>query len=151
MAVARRKEPPRAPAKDHCNNSSLLTETMVDKLGLAPSKTQRFRWFHRVQAPKMIMEFKPFFPWPETLLLMLSHHSSKDGSTFCGVRSWEPKPCKIVNQTCREKNRGNQQVVNCLIWLVTSGYKKYSSLQIFVYFLFFLFIPEGIFTLNRLL
>jgi len=60
-AWARRKETPQAPAKDHYSRSSLITETMLGKLGLAPSKAHR-RWFHRVQAPKMIMEFKPFFP-----------------------------------------------------------------------------------------
>ena len=68
----------------------------------------------------MIMEFKPFCPWPETLLLIFAHQSSKskDSSATWGARSCKPNPCKMVNQTCRGKNTGDQQVLKCFFSLV---------------------------------
>jgi len=100
-AGARRWEIPRAPAIDHCLASSLIDAATYARLGEIPSNTQRLRWFHKDHETRVIMELRPFWFCPVTLLLAAVHHSTKDMSTTCGASVSRPRSCKTVNQICR--------------------------------------------------
>jgi hypothetical protein len=54
---------PFAPATSHLLSSS-ADLILKGILGLQPSKMHLFRWFHKVQAPKMMRESRPFFVRP---------------------------------------------------------------------------------------
>ena len=105
VARARRWETPRTPTKDHCCISSLIILIILDGLGLIPSKTHWLQWFHKDQELRMMMEFTPFYTWPETLLLVDAHQSSKNLSPACGASACRPRSCSTANQTCRLKTQ----------------------------------------------
>ena len=72
---ARRWFIPRAPAKPHKCSSSLADTKALQTLGEATSKTHRLRWVHKVQAPRVIREIRPFLVWAGTESVLNSHQS----------------------------------------------------------------------------
>ena len=72
---ARRWCIPRAPAKPHKCSSSLADTKALQTLGEATSKTHRLRWVHKVQAPRVIGELRPFLVWAGTESVLNSHQS----------------------------------------------------------------------------
>ena len=86
-----KKDSPRVPAIAESRFSSRAKPKTPPKLGVAPSKTHPFRWFHQAQAPKITRELNPFLVNPTVALLEFSHHTSKDKSEGCGQNCWIPK------------------------------------------------------------
>ena len=99
------KETPLAPAIAHWWRSSLVSDSRLFRLGIAPSKTQRFRWFHKFQALKITRELTPFWTWPDNLWLKLSHQSSNTLSSNPGASACSPRPCSKLNHICQDKTQ----------------------------------------------
>ena len=74
---------------------------MLEILGEAPSNTHWLRWFHKFQAPRIMMEFNPLRTWPDTLPLAFAHHSSKFSSSRFGASTCKPNLCRIENHSWR--------------------------------------------------
>jgi len=72
---------PLPPAIDHKRASSRARFKAVDSLGVATLKTQSFRCFQMVKAPRMMRELNPFRASPLTVKTALSHQASKEEST----------------------------------------------------------------------
>ena len=81
--------------------STQVNEMMLEMLGEVPSNTQRLRWFHKFQAPRIMMEFNPLRTWPVTLPLAVAHQSSNFSSSRFGASSWRPNLCSQLNHNWR--------------------------------------------------
>ena len=90
-----------APAKPHLCSFSLPDTRDLVTLGEAPSKTQRLRWFHKVQAPRTIRELRPFLMRAGAELELISHYSSKFIPSVQGERTCRPTLLKILNKNSR--------------------------------------------------
>jgi hypothetical protein len=72
---------------------------------LAPlHQTHRYLCFQIVQAPKRIRELSPFLTNPRVSSSILFHHSRKEGSVGCGVRSWRVTFCRKLNQNILKRS-----------------------------------------------
>ena len=62
-----------------------------------------FRWFHKVQARKMMRESSPFFVRPCTAPPATSHHPRKEFAAGCGASEWRPNFLSKRYQNSLEK------------------------------------------------
>lgn len=92
------KERPFAPDKHHQWASFLAILRAAAMFGSAPLKTQSLRCFQMLQAPRMMMEFKPFLTSPVVAASAFSHQSSQDESLGWGVSEESPTRSKRENQ-----------------------------------------------------
>jgi len=72
-------------------------------LGVAPSKTQAFRCFQRVHAPRMTRELKPFLCCLGIFLHDFFHHSAKEAHLRFGTSAVKFSGCRMLNQNCLAK------------------------------------------------
>jgi hypothetical protein len=91
-----------------CQPSPILFFHHQLVLGRQPNQaplhqTHQFLCFQIVQAPKTIRELSPFLTNPRVSSSILCHHSRKEGSVRCGVRSWRVTFCRKLNQNCLAK------------------------------------------------
>jgi hypothetical protein len=68
-------------------------------------KTKQLRRFYKDQAPKMIIEMRPFLKWSASTLELLSHQSSKEQSSGWGVGFHKPTQLRRKNQNSRAKTQ----------------------------------------------
>ena len=108
-----RKEISLAPAIDQSQRSSPSTIRAWQTVEVIPSKTQRFRWFHMIQAPNMIRELSPCWTIPLVASLTLSHQVLKNWSKGWGAREWSPTCLRKIYRNCRVKT---QEVSRWLIF-----------------------------------
>uniref|UniRef100_A0A0A8Y3R2 Uncharacterized protein n=1 Tax=Arundo donax TaxID=35708 RepID=A0A0A8Y3R2_ARUDO len=55
------------------------------------------------QAPRMMMELRPFLVWSSMPEFVLAHHASKELLSGWGERSCRPTLCRMLYHTCLEK------------------------------------------------
>lgn len=103
--TARRLEIPRAPARLQRWISSLTQMRTSLILVCVPLKTHRLQWFQMAQAPKMIIELRPFCTGPTRALLAPSHQSSKEEVPSWGERFWRPIDWRRLNQNYQVKTQ----------------------------------------------
>ena len=75
------KERPFAADKHHQWASFLAILRAAVMFGSAPFKTQSLQCFQMLQAPRMMMEFKPFLTSPVVAASSFPHKSSQDESS----------------------------------------------------------------------
>ena len=104
---------PLGPAKDHFSSSSLASNKVPAKFGDAH---QRFLCSQIIQAPRIILELSPLRVWLSIKDSVLSHQSSKQTSSICGVRACRPSFCSSRNQNSCEKGQAQSK------WLINSSF-----------------------------
>jgi hypothetical protein len=108
-SCAIRDEIPLAPVSSHTFLSSSACVTAIAMFRAIPSKTQRFRCFHNVQAPIMIKEFRPFLNGPRSRSLVLFHHYMKDMLPVGGGKLLE---LYLLEKSKPELSWKNTRVIN---------------------------------------
>jgi hypothetical protein len=75
-----------SPGQAPQNNSSLASSKALANSGETPSNAHLLLWIHKIQAPRVTRELRPFCNWCRTITLILSHQTSKN-SSICRARN----------------------------------------------------------------
>jgi len=108
---------PLAPENLHSSDSSLKAWRARCRFGDVPSKTQAFLCFHRIQAPRIQRELKPFLCCLCIFFQDLLNHSAKEAMLLLGARCAKFRGCRTANQNYRANT---QDVGMC--WIFSSSW-----------------------------
>ena len=115
---------PLAPADCQRNASSWNASRALWRLGAAPSKTQLFRCFHKVQAPSITRELNPFLCCSSTFFNDLFHRSAKE-DLLLGTKVPKFRGCKTWNQNCRAQTHAVR-----MCWIISSTWSEGTMIRV---------------------
>jgi hypothetical protein len=98
------------------------------KLGVQPSKTQLFRSFHAVHAPKATSELRPLPGRPVANPEICSHQAIKEECPGWGARLWNPNGLRRVNQNTLVNTQETR------IWSIVSASWSQKTVAIYHHF-----------------
>ena len=89
------------------------------RLGADPSKTQAFRCFQRIQAPRITSELNPFLHCLDIFLQDFFHQSIKEVVLRLGTSATRFKDCRIANQNCLANTKAGR-----MCWTVSCSWSQ---------------------------